>query len=167
MSATTTPSATFGVALSVEQDDTTANRDTGWAIGFKYSADLGGTTVNLGIGHQTADNAAGVGFDLTGVSANAGFGDFAAGFTYTDYNGAGTAIDSHWGIGAGYSANGLTLHANYGVFDNVVGADTSGWGLSAAYDLGGGAVVHAGYGDSTVAGAASTNTWSLGLGLSF
>jgi len=70
-------------------------------------------------------------------------------------------------VGLGYSANGLTLHANWGSYDFVGGGTTDGWGLSAAYDLGGGAVVHAGYGNSSPSGAPSTNTFSIGLGLSF
>jgi len=65
------------------------------------------------------------------------------------------------------------VQANYGAYD--IGALTiDGWGLVANYDLGGGAVVMAGYGTGDVAAGneigglyGSEDTFSVGLGLSF
>ena len=47
--------------------------------------------------------------------------------------------DSEWDLGLGYTANGITLGANYG--DQDTGDAT--WDVSAAYDLGGGLTVKA------------------------
>jgi outer membrane protein OmpU len=65
------------------------------------------------------------------------------------------------------------MHANYGAFDLKDVAVSTGFGLSAKYDLGGGASVVAGYGqgtiDSDIAGVddIDNDTFSLGLALSF
>jgi outer membrane protein OmpU len=82
--------------------------------------------------------------------------------------------DSHIGVGIGYTTGALSLHANYGEFSGAgAQVDVEGFGLAAAYDLGGGAVVHLGYGDgdtTNLAGTVNTGsfkTLSLGLGLSF
>jgi outer membrane protein OmpU len=56
----------------------------------------------------------------------------------------------------------ISLHANYGEYDS----GASGFGLAAAYDLGGGASLNLGYGSSDVGGV-SSDTWSFGLAMSF
>ena len=178
----------FGVAISVEQDHTGA-QSNGFAVGFKYSADLGGTTLNIGLGHQTATrlaapaaatpfgangaaHVAGMKAKATGVSLGAGFGDFSAGIAYTKFSGAAAANDvTHTGIGIGYAANGLSVHANYGKFDTAAD-DYSGYGLAVGYDLGGGASIKAAYGSSKVTSAVaarnvSGNSFSIGLAMSF
>lgn len=162
----------FGVAVSLEDDDgsTTANDSMGYAIGLKYAIDLGGTTVNLGLGHQRAADVAAVANDVTatGASASATFDNgLSAGVVYTDYSDS-TTLDKHVGVGLGYTTGAFSLHANYGKYDGVTAAtDADGYGLAAAYDLGGGAVMHFGYGSGSTGTAANTNTMSLGLGLSF
>jgi len=164
-------SGAFGVAVSLEDDNgsTAANTGVGYAIGFKYSLDLSGTTVNFGVGHQKAADGAGVTPDAkaTGVSVAANFANgLSAGVTYT--NMSNMANDKHVGLGLGYTTGAFSVHANYGKFTGQgANPDTKGYGLAAAYDLGGGAVVHFGYGSSKVTGGPTAKSMSLGLGLSF
>ncbi len=155
----------FGVAASIEEDNG-GDGEIGYAIGLRYSLDLGGTTVALGIGHQEAASlTAGDQDSATGVSASATLANgLSIGVVYADWDSAAVdGADSNFGIGVGYSTGALSLHANYGEVDTNDGsADTDGFGLAAAYDLGGGAVVHLGYRNDDTA-----DTYSLGLGLSF
>lgn len=166
----------FGVAISAEMDDSDSgdDRDTGYALGFTYSTDLGGTVLNAGLGYQSVDLGAADGDneEIIGLSIGADFAmGLSAGITYVSGDVLGNEDSSHVGIGIGYTTGALTLHANYGAFDfDDTNVDPSGYGLSAAYDLGGGAVVHAGYGYSdpdTGANDEEFGTYSLGLGLSF
>ncbi len=168
----------FGVAVSVEDDnggagiDGIANTadddgDIGYAIGLRYNLDLGGTTVALGIGHQEAASATGgPTASATGISASANFaGGFSAGIVYADWDDDDDTVngpDSNYGIGVGYTTGAFTVHANYGEVEFDDGTDVDGFGVAAAYDLGGGAVVHFGYRDDDV-----IDSFSLGLGLSF
>uniref|UniRef100_UPI00249322FA porin n=1 Tax=Litoreibacter halocynthiae TaxID=1242689 RepID=UPI00249322FA len=168
-------SGAFGVAVSLEDDNGSkaASTGVGYAIGFKYALDLSGTTVNFGIGHQKgADNGFGgpttPDAKATGVSVSATFANgLSAGVTYTDMSNL--PVDKHYSIGLGYTTGAFSVHANYGKFDGVAaGAEAKGFGLAAAYDLGGGAVVHFGYGSGKSSTAAPTaKSMSLGLGLSF
>ena len=173
----------FGIAVSLEQGDTdlgdpapagVAGEEDGFAIGLRYNIDLGGTDVALGLGYQEF----GIG-EAIGISATATFDNgLSAGIVYTDFDNtvvdfdplavAGNPVDSHFGIGLGYTTGALTLHLNYGAFDgDIGGVDHDGIGFSAAYDLGGGAVVHFGYGDSDVDTVGDYQSVSFGLGLSF
>jgi outer membrane protein OmpU len=143
-----------GVAVSVEQSGNGAN-DTGFAVGLRYALDLGGTTVNLGAGHQ--EGAGNGDISATGISAVAGFGPVTAGIVYTSFDNADASRgDHHVGVGLGYEAGPIALHVNYGEWDGTRG---DGFGIAAAYDLGGGAGVHVAYGDQ--------ETWSLGVAMSF
>ncbi len=144
----------FGVAISAELDDTAVG-DPAWGIGVKYNAALGGVNLGLGLGFQ--DNGAN---DIWGVSIDAKMDSgFRAILNYSDHSTTG----AYTGIGLGYTMDALLVTVNYGTYD-LSGND--GYGLAVNYDLGGGAVVMAGYGNSSVGGV-DTNTWSLGLGLSF
>lgn len=172
----------FGVAVSLEDDNGTAgpNASIGYAIGLKYDLAITGGTVSFGIGHQVAANN-GAAFvaplnpavkqKASGISISAALDNgFSAGIVYTDMSNLG--VDKHVGVGLGYTSGPISVHANYGKFSadttTVPGSvDTTGYGLSAAYDLGGGAVIHAGYGSSKPTGGATTKSASLGLGLSF
>jgi outer membrane protein OmpU len=164
-------SGAFGVAVSLEDDNgsTAASTGVGYAIGFKYALELSGTTVNFGVGHQKAADGAGVTPDAkaTGVSVSANLANgLSAGVTYT--NMSNMANDKHVGLGLGYTTGAFSVHANYGKFTGQgANPDTKGYGLAAAYDLGGGAVVHFGYGSSKVTGGPTAKSMSLGLGLSF
>ncbi|TDT73050.1 outer membrane protein OmpU [Litoreibacter halocynthiae] len=168
-------SGAFGVAISLEDDNGSkaANTGVGYAIGFKYALDLSGTTVNFGLGHQkAADGAPGTPNDIkaTGVSVDATFANgLSAGIVYADWSSVGAAgPDSNIGVGLGYTTGALSMHANYGEVKFNGGGKAKGFGLAAAYDLGGGAVVHFGYGSGKTSTAAPTGkSASLGLGLSF
>jgi outer membrane protein OmpU len=78
---------------------------------------------------------------------------------------------THWGIGASYTFDAITVHANYGEFDYDTAfpdlGDRDGYGLSAAYDFGGGLSAHVGYGSAKSAPRQRVSTWSLGLNMSF
>ena len=56
---------------------------------------------------------------------------------------------------------------NWGQYDYDGIGDVTGWGMAAAYDLGGGASLHLGYGDGEVFGADQNSTWSFGLNMAF
>ena len=66
-----------------------------------------------------------------------------------------------------YTSGPLSVTANYGEIDNEVLADVDSYGLAVNYDLGGGAVVMAGYGSDVAAAAGNQSQYSIGLGLSF
>ncbi|WP_299193646.1 porin [uncultured Litoreibacter sp.] len=159
----------FGVAVSIDDDNGVAGLSPGYAIGFKYNLDLSGTTVALGLGYQDVDTLG----STVGVSASATFNNgLSAGIQYSTFSGDVVGTDGdHLGIGVGYTTGAFSIHANYGKFgtDSAALADPSGYGIAAAYDLGGGAVVHFGYGksDFDTVGVADFSTVSLGLGLSF
>jgi len=152
----------FGVALSLEGPNQSAPNSI-WGLGVKYNLALGSVDLGLGLGYQS-DSVN----DIMGLSADAKFGNgFRAIVNYTDLDGA-LGLDDHFGIGLGYTTGAVSVEFNYGEYSGVLpAADADGYGLAVNYDLGGGAVVMAGYGSGSVGGAASLNTWSLGLGLSF
>jgi outer membrane protein OmpU len=129
-------------------DAGTAATDDVLGLGLKYTADLGGATLALGLGYQ--DNSAA---DIVGLSVKTSFGAVDVALNYSDHSVSG----SHTAIGLGYTTGDLLLSANYGEYET--GAD--GFGLAANYSLGGGATVMAAYGSGAI------DTFSLGLGLSF
>lgn len=173
----------FGVAVSVEQANNNATgtlQDDNIGIGATYSMDMGGTALRFGLGYQAGSNDSGADAfytngDVLGVSVSAEFaGGFAAtlGYTSTDYDALGVnglASDEvdfdHTGLGLTYTTGALSVHANVGMYDPAVGASDETYGLAVNYDLGGGAVVMAGYGSDV--GAAGDSSYSIGLGLSF
>jgi outer membrane protein OmpU len=161
----------FGVAVSAEMDDTGVG-DTNWSLGGKWSGNMGGADIGVGLGVQ--DNGMNT---LWGLSASAAMSNgFSANIGYADLDGTsdtvgnGVPSDAWWGLGVAYTTGALTVGANYGEYQAVAGSNPSGFGLVANYDLGGGAVAMAGYGssDNGVAGnGAGDHSFSLGLGLSF
>ena len=164
----------FAFAVSAEINDTGV-ASPAFGIGGKYSGDLGGVTLGVGVGYQTN----GVN-DIMGISLSAAMDNgLSAVINYSDLDGmafsntglgvAGRAISSHIGVGVGYTMDAITVSANYGVYDGGAAGDLTGFGLAANYDLGGGAVVQAGYGSSqdTAAGGADGNSFSLGIAMSF
>jgi outer membrane protein OmpU len=176
----------FAAAISYEQaNDNTAGtlQDDNVAIGATYKMDMGGTALSFGIGYQQGSNDSGADAnysngDVIGISVKAELaGGFTAalGYTSTDYDAldvTGAASDEvdfdHTGLGLTYTTGALSLHANVGMFDPAVGASDETYGLAVNYDLGGGAVVMAGYGsDADAATAGNQSTYSIGLGLSF
>ena len=175
----------FGVALSYEQAGNNATgtlADDNVGIGATYSMDMGGTALKFGLGYQAgADRStttvAYTNGDAIGASVSAELaGGFAVSLGYIKYDfdalnvagGAATAVDfAHTGLGVTYTTGALSLHANVGHFNPDVGASDSTYGLAVNYDLGGGAVVMAGYGSDVSAAAGDQSQYSIGLGLSF
>ena len=154
----------FSGAVSAEMDDAGVG-DAILGLGVKWAGDMNGTAVNAGFGYQTANNV-----DVWGLSAGATMAngiDVRVG--YADFDGS-----ASWaGLGLGYTTGALLVQANYGSYDTPLG-NVDGFGLVANYDLGGGAVLMAGYGSGDAASwnqagtlAGSDSTFSLGIGLSF
>lgn len=176
----------FGAPSTAAQ---VAAADDNVGVGVRYNLDLGGTTVALGFGYQTGTDvtrAAGVITDLQnakvmGISATATLASgLSVGLNFSDYDadasllglGAGTATSDdykHTGVGVGYTMGAWAFGANYGKYDRVAaGADSTGYGLAAVYDLGGGASLRLGYGSGkATAAAARATAWSFGLSMSF
>ncbi|MBM2575044.1 porin [Jannaschia sp. Os4] len=165
----------FGFAVSAEQIDGTSGDLDGetLGIGFRYSADFGGVGLNLGLGYQDT-NVDGADADAFGVSVNGSTGAFTAGLSYVevDSDAPGNSSFDHIGVGVGYSEGAISASANYGLYDYDSGQEAEGFGLSAGYDLGGGASVQFGYGNSSdqndVRGnGGSRDTYSLGVRMNF
>ena len=150
-------------AISAEQiGNGAAGGDTVLGIGVKYTANLGGTDVALGLGYQKDDLDSAVGVSAAATLA----GGFGGKIGYIDYKD--NAIDKHLGLEVSYKSGPIGVAINYGDVDTVAaGGDYDSWGAVANYDLGGGAVVMFGYGSDVSAAAGDQDQWSLGLGLSF
>ena len=167
----------FAFAVSVEQAPTAASGewmdgdpDPTFAIGGKYNADFGGTTVALGVGYQAIDD--GNDTNAIGVSAVATLDNgLTIGGVYTAFNSDVDALaGNHFGIGGGYTFDAFSVHANYGMYSMDNDMEMSGFGLAAAYDLGGGASIKVGYGFSDPDRDVDDNeysTWSAGFAFSF
>ncbi|MCK0168742.1 porin [Jannaschia sp. S6380] len=165
----------FGVAVSAEIDDSDDNdSDPILGLGFKYQFDFGANTVGVGIGYQATDidDSTPLGIDsgdweAIGASINGGFGDFQAGLSFLTVD-APTDVNSydHIGVGVGFSSGAISLSANYGEFDYDAGEDSDGYGLSAGYDLGGGAAIQLGYANGDERGT-DEDSFSFGVSMSF
>lgn len=156
----------FGVAASLELDDGAsglAPADDVYGIGLTYDAELGGIALGFGLGYQDGGDAFG---DIVGASVAADFHNgFEAVLNYWDQSAGslGGTDNDYIGVALGYTIDALSFTVNYGEFDT--GAD--GFGLAANYDLGGGAVVQFGYGDGTDGAGNDSDTFSLGVAMSF
>ena len=155
----------FGIAVSAEIADNSGN-DPILGIGVKYSLDLAGVSgIGLGAGYQVGED-----IDAYGASINGTVYGLNVGVSFlkreSDLN---LASDyEHIGVGIGYVNEAISLSANYGNYDlKNGGADSDGFGVTAGYDLGGGAQIQAGYGNSNPAGAADFETFSFGVRMSF
>lgn len=164
----------FAVAASAEVDDTPISGTPGnvYGIGFKYTGDLGGTKLGVGVGYQEQDQFG----TMYGVSVDAALASgflVAVNYSEIDYKAVGLKNQTHTGIGVGYKMNALAVGLNYGKYENTAGAANAskdGYGLAVAYDLGGGLAVQAGYAAGTTkVGAVKTDydNFSLGLSMSF
>jgi len=155
----------FSFAASVEQDDSAPVGPVVFGVGGKYKADLGGFNVGVGLGYQSNGTV-----DVVGVSLDASTSSGIRGIlNYTSYSGTApvTGLNSHIGLGAFYSMDALSVGVNWGQFETNGGAQKSGVGLAANYSLGGGATVQAGYGSSKAYSGKTTNSFSLGVAMSF
>jgi len=172
----------FGVALSVEQDDgnaTPGDGDPMIGLGGKYKTELGGVELGFGLGYQTGETiryafqgfnfGAYVDVDVIGVSAKASMDNgFSAVVNYSTYDyGSGVSDLEHVAVGFGYEMGALLLHANWGQWDVDGFDDFDSFGLIANYDLGGGAILAAGYASDTDIADGDQEQFSLGLSLSF
>ena len=198
------PSGTNGTVLEDDEDLTWAvgfgydfefnGGSVDLGVGYQYS-DNGLITVSIG---QTAATALGIADDpATGADEDQGEfqlgggevgmwavgaavnldGGFSGGITYTNFDFEDRETVTHIGVGLGYSFDAFSVHANYGLWDGDDDNDASGWGISAGYDLGGGASLLFGYGQSdfetpdlTGDGRSedfSSDSYSLGLSFSF
>ena len=127
-----------------------AGQSDKWGIGASYSGDMGSAQYHVGAGYE--DGPAG---DLWAISAGATFGSFSVRTAYMDGtrdNRAATgvtprvgAVVEQWDVSAQYSANGLTVGANY-LMDQTA-ADDDNWTVFGTYDLGGGAQLFAQHGE--------------------
>ncbi|PYC47676.1 hypothetical protein DI396_09585 [Litorivita pollutaquae] len=109
-----------------------ADTDEAAGIGFSYTADLGGTSVNIGLGYEDGDQG-----DLAAITLGAQFGAFGARIGYWD----GSEDNAEQvDISVQYQANDLTLWAEYLMNET---ADTDNYTVGATYNLGGGATVFA------------------------
>lgn len=181
--------------------------DVIWGLGVKWAGSYSGVDLTAGAAYQQGapdypgqDNheiwgLSGGAVFANGISVNLGYADLdetsdmsgnaAVGYTYDPVTGAinGTTglggVDNWYGVNVGYTMGALTLGLNYGKYsasDKGVD-DPEGWGAVANYDLGGGAVIQAGYGSSsgddasgnsyTAGNGNGDETWSVGLAMSF
>jgi outer membrane protein OmpU len=156
-------------AVSIELDDLdAATSEPVVGLGLRYSmGDLG-----LGFGYQQGTEF-GVEQTWTGLSVSYSMGAMSLGANYSVRDSSATVNNqANMGIGMSYTMDALTMGINYGrITDNngVAGADISGFGVSAGYDLGGGASILFGYESTTdhPTVALEDSTWSLGLAMSF
>ena len=116
-----------------------AGEGDGYAAGIKYS--FGDAYVGLGYNDDNIDAAT-----VTSVYAGGTFGAFGVAAMWSQYNpdAAGASLDAY-GVHVSYTADALTLTAEYADSDSVTDA---AYGLGAAYDLGGGAALKVGIVDS-------------------
>jgi len=157
---------TDGTYLPGNLDVNIADGPTGLATGDG----IGGTTDGDGV-ESISPIAAGTDVDIIGLSAAVELDSgLSAGIQYSDWDFAGVGA-THVGIGAGYTFDAFTVSANWGQYDIDGLGKISGYGLAAAYDLGGGASVHFGYGVSDYSDVFAAQddiaTWSLGVAMSF
>ena len=162
----------LGYAVSVSVDDTqgAAQADPTIGLGFRYTA----STVNIGVGYQTSSTAANVDTDVMGISLGTTIAGLNVGVNFSEQSVDGNAADqTHTGIGVAYTDGAMSVGANYGEFENrgnVLNRDTSGFGFSAGYNLGGGASVKAAWGSSEITSGGvktSADNWSVGIAMSF
>ena len=169
--------------------------DDNVGIGATYSANFGGTDLRFGLGYMagaitnraahaggpgpdgingTADDVAAQAAlisngDVVGASVGATFaGGFSGMIGYSKTSPDVGADTKRTGLGLTYTTGALSMTANYGEAKTGALPKVKSYGLAVNYDLGGGAVVMAGYGndvDGVTPGA--QQQYSIGLGLSF
>ena len=95
-------------------------------------------------------------------------GGFSGMIGFQQYSGplAGDDADQV-GIGLNYTTGALSMNLNYGKWSPQGVPSYDSWGLAVNYDLGGGAVVMAGYGSDMSYNTGNQDQWSIGLGMSF
>ncbi|MDE0698985.1 MAG: porin [Boseongicola sp.] len=158
------------VALSFEQEDGVAGTaekphvPNGDIIGAGVTGSFGG--VKLGAGFQQHDNAS-----IAGASVTASFGGITGRLNYSRLSNDAAANVTHLGVGATYVMDETAVNVNFGQHDNGSADNNTGFGIAAQYDLGGGAKIQFGYGNSEYGygenAGTDKDTWSLGLAMGF
>jgi outer membrane protein OmpU len=124
-------------------------------LGARYAAD----SYSVALGYETNDDA---GTDLLVLGGALSFGAVSVKANYGRFSYLGDDYDQ-WHLSATYSADALSLTAFYSDEDEVAPfGGESGFGLGAAYDLGGGAKVMGGYVRND-----TNDTDAFDMGLSF
>jgi outer membrane protein OmpU len=165
-------------------------------LGATVTSAMGAGTLTLGAGYQSAgysyseeDALRGTGLtsldldgDILGVSAVLDMGNgfkFAGNYSTLDadltaeISGSTTTVDyelAHVGLGVAYTMDALTMAVNWGKYDedfNGTKSEADGYAIGINYDLGGGAVVQAGYQDSENYDESESDAYSIGLAMSF
>lgn len=155
----------FSFAVSAEVPNAAAGNVV-YGVGAKYTfSGISAGDINVGVAYQGQGAVS-----IYGASIDASLsGGFRGILNYSRRDGGAPAADfNHYGIGLGYTMNAVTVSANYGsmTFDN--GTVNDGYAIVANYDLGGGAVLQAGYANGSVAGVTAGNErYSFGLSMAF
>ncbi|RGP36184.1 porin [Pseudotabrizicola alkalilacus] len=123
-------------------DDTQA-----YSVGVKYAVDA----YSVSLGYEVADPSVGTSAKHLIIGGEATFGTTTVKAYYGDGSGAIAGL-KHYGLGVTHKMDALTLKA-YVKRTEVGAADATGYGLGAAYSLGGGATVEGGIVDNNVAGS--------------
>ncbi len=185
------------VSYEQANNGATTTADDNVGIGATYTTEMSGAKLRFGLAYMagaitntpavaasagpdgldgTADDIAAapaviLNGDVWGLSVGAEFaGGFSGmiGYSNTSPDVVGAVDTERLGLGLTYTTGALSLHANYGEAKTAGAPTVKSYGLAVNYDLGGGAVVMAGYGND-VNGTApgSQHQYSIGLGLSF
>ncbi|MBV0913663.1 porin [Anianabacter salinae] len=161
----------FSFAVSAAAVDTVVAagaRTTVIGVGAKYTfSGISAGDITVGAGYQGSGN-----INIYGASIDAALGSgfrAIANYSRLDGNGVNSAFDySHYALGLGYTMGAITVSANYGSYNYEAGANSDGYALVANYNLGGGAVLQAGYANGTTRGVAAGNErYSFGMAMSF
>ncbi|MEI4471817.1 porin [Frigidibacter sp. MR17.24] len=180
----------FAVAASMEQDDGNGEAagyeigDEMIGLGIKYATSLGGVDLGFGLGYQTGQSSKFISLGATApddmdvigasISASTAFG-LTAVLNYVDYDMGDSSDRTYYGIGLGYETGALLVAANYGkwefddeitYWDNVVD-EADGFGVVVNYDLGGGAILAAGWASDVSTERGDQDRWSIGMNMSF
>ena len=142
----------MGISVSFEQEGDAGNGDI---VGAGIKGGFG--DISLGVGFQSNDSE-----NIAGASVSAGFGDISGTFNYSRKTVDGGDDTTHLGVGATYTIGNTAVNVNFGQHETGA-TDMTGFGVAAQYDLGGGAKVQFGYGNSEDA----DDSWSLGLKMGF
>ena len=149
----------FAVSASLQMDDTANGGND--IVAYGVSTTVG--TMAVSVAYQSSDAD-----DVTAVSAKTDLSGLSVTVNYSEKSTASTATSyEHTAVGLGYSLGDVALSANFGMYDYGNNKSADGVGFAANKSLGGGATVMVGYHTSNSAANVSTDSISVGLGLSF
>ena len=140
------------LGLSIERGADGGNGDV---VGAGIKGGIGDISVGVGFQQNDSENVA-------GASVMATFGTITGGLNFSQKSVDNGDDTSHMGVGATYTVGSTAVNVNFGTSEEGDTSET-GFGVAAQYDLGGGAKLQFGYGNSED----SDDSWSLGLKMSF